>query len=122
MNAQTTETKKKTAKRVKAVVKENETPKKTKKPKEPKTSAEWLESYTKNELSTSGAVQITRLLTRESGASLQECIELASQIGALKNSNFGRTKSSIKSHLRWLALRSCVVEDLGDERFRVTAP
>ena len=131
MNAQTSEQKEKKVAKRKIAKKKGDglqefvnhkpeaKPKKEKKSKEPKTPAQWLETYTKNELSTSGAVQVTRLLMK--GASLEECVQLATSIGSLKNSKWGQSKSSIKSHLKFLASKKCQIQDLGNENFKVSA-
>ena len=51
---------------------------------------------------------------------MDECVAKATEYGAKKGSKFGSTKSSIRSHIRYLASKKCEIIDLGDDRFKVT--
>ena len=103
-----TETKKRASKKA-TPVKQEEKPK-SKAPKKPASPQEWLHSYIKEgQLSTSSAKQVTFLLTR--GATIEECIQRATEIGEMKQSSWGRTKSSIKSHISFLKGKGVKVDE-----------
>jgi len=92
-----------------------------KKPAKEPDSQTWLQKYIADP-EASGAKLITSLLCRESGATIDECVAKATTYGQKKNppSRWGQSKSSIRSHIRYLASKNCEIIDLGDDRFKVT--
>ena len=120
MNTGTEKAKKRTSKKATPVKQEEKAITKT--PKKPDTPKEWLEKYiSQGEQTTSGAKLCTYLLTNKEGANIQYLIQRCSEIASMKQSNWGKTSSSIKSHLRFLKQKGCKIEELEKDVFRVSA-
>jgi len=120
--------KKRVAKRVKAGLQESVKPETTtdkpkpKPVKKPDSPAQWLESYIKEaEVTTSAAKLATYLLSRESGAKISELIARCSEISDMKGSAWGKSKGSLKSHLRFLQQKGVTVTELGEDHYKVSA-
>ena len=108
MNTGGETTKKRAPKKV-TPVKQEERPKR-KPAKKPTSPQEWLAKYlSQEELSTSSAKQVTFLLTR--GATLEACIQRATEIGEMKGSKWGQSRGSIKSHISFLKGKGLKIDE-----------
>ena len=121
--------KKRVAKRVKAGLQEPvkpETATDEKKPKKvakkPDNPQEWLSQYiSQGEVTTSSAKLATFLLNRNKGAKMSELIARCSEISDMKGSAWGKSKGSLKSHLRFLQQKGCTVTKLGEDHYKISA-
>ena len=120
-----TKIEKKVRKRVKAGLQENVKPtdeKAKRKPvKKPENPQEWLSQYiSQGEVTTSSAKLATYLLSRESGAKISELIARCAEISDMKGNAWGKSKGSLKSHLKFLEQKGVIVTELGEDHYRIT--
>ena len=135
MNTDTTETKKRTAKRVKVkqdnglkAISNHEseglldsTKPKPKKEKKEVTPQEWLASYTKEkEMTTSSAKLATHLLCNEKGIHLEELVKRCQELSAMKGKTWG-SKSHLRSHFNFLKQKKLTVTEVSKDVYRLSA-